>query len=444
MGRRWAAGLVVGLVLAGTGMVELPVAQTNLARARRDQAAARADLGATTSQLDQVRADLAGVTDQRDRDRSAADRATSAASVLADIRTKMVTAQTALDGIKAESNQRADQVGALAACLGVLDGVRNQLAHGHASQAAIVLANGTDVCRFAEAVVGDTAAAYPFDFADPYVMATGAGYLAFATNGPAGVLQMLTSKDAVTWHVALAPLVGLPGWAEPGTTWAPAVSHTPAGYILYYSVRDRSSHQQCISTAVATAPEGPYTDVSAFPFICQGDHGGSIDASPFTGTDGNLYLTWKSEDDDNNGQSQIWTQQLGLDGQSLVGTSVSILAADQPWESHTIEGPSMVSIDGRYLLLYSGNRWGSGSYAVGYALCAGPLGPCAKPPHSMILATNDLFAGPGGAEFYRSGSGQLRVAFHAFAPDGVGYPSPRRLYTRAVVVAPGGGVILGQ
>ncbi len=444
MGRRWAAGSVVGLVLLSAGLIELPVAQANLARARRDQAVAAADLGATTSQLDQVRADLAYATDQRDGNQGAADRATSAASVLADIRAKMVTAQTALDGINADSSKRAGQVGALAACLGVLDSVRDQLAHGHASQAAFVLANGTDACRFAEAVVGDTAAAYPFDFADPYVMTTATGYLAFATNGPAGVLQMLTSRDAATWHVAGSPLVGLPGWAEPDTTWAPAVSHTPAGYILYYSVRDRSSHQQCISTAVATAPEGPYTDVSAFPFICQGDHGGSIDASPFTGTDGNLYLTWKSEDDENNGQSQIWTQQLGLDGQSLVGTPVSILAADQSWEGHTIEGPSMVSVDGRYLLLYSGNRWGSGSYAVGYALCAGPLGPCAKPPHSLILATNDLFAGPGGAEFYRSDSGQLRVAFHAFAPDGVGFPSPRRMYTRAVVVGAGGEVVLGQ
>ena len=37
----------------------------------------------------------------------------------------------------------------------------------------------------------------------------------------------------------------------------------------------------------------------------------------------------------------------------------------------------MVAVNGRYLLFYSGNDWGTANYGVGVAICAAPLGPCA-------------------------------------------------------------------
>ena len=438
-GRWWCALLAVGLVLVVAGLVELPVARSNLTRARADRADAAGELASTTSDLDQATADIDAAAAARDGDQAAVDRATSAAAVLAAVRTQMVTAQTALDTTNLVILEKTNQAATLGACVRVLDGVRDQLAQGRIQQARFALTAGTDACRAAEQLLGSGAAVgYPFDFADPFVLPVAGGYLAFGTNGPAGPLQVLSSRDAVTWKVAGSALAAVPAWADPGNTWAPAVIQTPTGYVLYYAARNRDTRRQCISTAHADAPGGPYVDSSAGPFICQLDHGGSIDPSPFLGADGNLSLTWKSEQNRDTGQSQIWAQQLGPDGQSLVGTPVTLLTADQSWEGHIIEGPSMASVDGRYVLVYSGNLWNSDQYGIGYALCSGPLGPCAKPRNSQVLGTNGPMVGPGGAELYRSGSGQLRVAFHAWDPGLVGFPNPRRLYTRAVVVGAGG------
>jgi hypothetical protein len=41
-----------------------------------------------------------------------------------------------------------------------------------------------------------------------------------------------------------------------------------------------------------------------------------------------------------------------------------------------IEAPDLVLALPRYFLFYSGNDWNSASYAIGVAVCQGPLGPC--------------------------------------------------------------------
>jgi hypothetical protein len=435
----WAVVLTVGIVMVAAGLVERPVAQANLARARTDQAAASRDLSATSSELAQIRADIEAITGDRDRDRTAVERATSAAADLADLHAKMWAAQVSLNVTNDQISQQSGQVAALAACVRVLDGVRDHLAAGDPHQAIVALTGGTDACRFAALILGDPAAVnYPFDFADPFIVADGGRYLAFGTNGPAGSLQVLTSDDSVTWRPVGNALAGLPAWAAPGNTWSPAVMRTVTGWVLYYTARDRASGRQCISTATAPAPQGPYIDASASPFICQLDHGGSIDASPFVDAVGTAYLTWKSEDEYRGGRSQIWTQQLAVDGLSLTGAPATILTADQPWEGHIIEGPSMTYADGRYILVYSGNHWSSADYAVGYATCTGPFGPCNKPTNSKLLATTDQAAGPGGAELFRPNTGGLAIAFHAFNPNQTGYPNPRRLHITKLEVAADG------
>ena len=40
-----------------------------------------------------------------------------------------------------------------------------------------------------------------------------------------------------------------------------------------------------------------------------------------------------------------------------------------------VENPAMFRIRDRYYLFYSGNNWASSSYAIGYAICAGPTDP---------------------------------------------------------------------
>ncbi len=121
---------------------------------------------------------------------------------------------------------------------------------------------------------------------------------------------MLSSKDSVSWQLEGPALTSLPPWAEAGHTWAPSVIGTLDGYLLFYTVRDRASQKQCISTARAAQPTGPYIDTSAGPFLCQRQLGGSIDASPTVVFGGGAYLLWKSEGESVHSVSRIWAQQF--------------------------------------------------------------------------------------------------------------------------------------
>ena len=77
----------------------------------------------------------------------------------------------------------------------------------------------------------------------------------------------------------------------------------------------------------------------------------------------------------------------------------------------------MTRVGGRWLLLYSANRWDGADYAVGAAWCEGPGGPCTKQAAPVLSAEPGL-GGPGGAEFV---AGTTLVVFHAWPEGQVGY-----------------------
>ena len=66
-------------------------------------------------------------------------------------------------------------------------------------------------------------------------------------------------------------------------------------------------------------------------------------------------------------------------------------------------------------------------YAIGYATCAGPQGPCAKPQNTPLLASSGTLAGPGGPEFVVDERGQRWMSFHGWGGVDVGYPRGRRM-----------------
>jgi hypothetical protein len=74
-----------------------------------------------------------------------------------------------------------------------------------------------------------------------------------------------------------------------------------------------------------------------------------------------------------------------------------------------------------YYLFYSANWWESANYAVGYAVCNGPAGGCSKPRNGPIMASGSQGSGPGGQDVFDDGTGQLWMAYHAWAPNLVGY-----------------------
>lgn len=86
----------------------------------------------------------------------------------------------------------------------------------------------------------------------------------------------------------------------------------------------------------------------------------------------------------------------------------------------------MVGYEGRYYLFYSGNNWSTPSYAVGYAVCDTPQGPCTKPANGPWIASTPKAQGPGGEEVFTDQQGQTWMALHAWVRGQVGYPDGAR------------------
>ena len=94
----------------------------------------------------------------------------------------------------------------------------------------------------------------------------------------------------------------------------------------------------------------------------------------------------------------------------------------------------MAVVDGTYWLAYSANWWNQAAYGVGLARCESVAGPCTKPWDHPVLASSPGRFGPGGAEFFRGGAGELLVAYHAWL-DEPGYPGHRALHLAPVDLA---------
>ncbi len=92
-----------------------------------------------------------------------------------------------------------------------------------------------------------------------------------------------------------------------------------------------------------------------------------------------------------------------------------LLIGDKAWQAGVIEGPSMIQEGSLFYLFYSGNAWDTAHYAVGYAVCSSPQGPCAEPLDHSLYASNGPTVGPGGARrFFTTFQGQLLMSYAAW------------------------------
>jgi len=267
------------------------------------------------------------------------------------------------------------------------------------------------------------------DAPDPTVVSSGGVYYAFTTGGNGGHIQLFTSSDLSHWTRAPWPgaLTQEPSWAEPGLEWAPSVAQFGSTWVMYYATFDITTQTECISIATSPSVGGPYHDTSSGPFVCQPGHSGDLDPAVYTGPDGASYLMWKSNPGLFSPSAQIWSQRLAPSGLAFAPGrgAVPLLRQDQGWET-TIENPQMVSADGRDYLFYSGGFWMDSSYAIGYALCAGPTGPCTKPYDHPVVRSAGSVVGPGGNWAFSDSSGQWWMAYAAWTAGAVGYPGGAR------------------
>jgi beta-xylosidase len=258
------------------------------------------------------------------------------------------------------------------------------------------------------------------DFPDPFIRKFDGLWYAYATNIPGYHVPVATSDNLADWRLVGDALPRLPRWANRAGpfVWAPEVTEVNGRYLLFYTARHRASDLQCIGLAFSDSPVGPFHDPHDRPFILQAEEGGSIDASPFRDADGALYLYWKNDGNRFRTQTYLYGQRLSDDGTTRIGEPVRMLGHGRPWHGRLVEAPCMWQRDGRYYLFYSANGYRSSHYAVGYALCDTPLGPCVDAPENPILASDmsrlPLVVGPGHLTVFNDDEGESWVVYHVW------------------------------
>jgi glycosyl hydrolase family 43 len=257
-----------------------------------------------------------------------------------------------------------------------------------------------------------TSVSYCHDFADPFALRVGDRYFAYATNSAGRTVPVLYGAGLFDVQHEGDALPHLPKWATAGKTWAPSVVASGDHYIMYYTTTERATGKQCISTAAGAQPTGPFIDASTAPLRCD-----AIDPRPIT-AGGIPYLLWA-------GDGSIHGARLGPDMRTIEGTTVTLLGHDQQWEDDVVEAPVMWRVGKSYLLFYSGNHFDTAAYAINYARCTGPLGPCTKARGPWIASEDDI-AGPGGQDLFTDTDGNLWMVFHGWKRGSVGYPKGAR------------------
>ena len=291
------------------------------------------------------------------------------------------------------------------------------------------------------------------NFPDPFVLPHGADFYAYSTNDGANV-PIAVSHNLRQWSLLTDPsdtkrkydaLPHLGSWAKEGFTWAPEVLELNGKYLLYYTASARRENMQCVGVAVAADPKGPFVDSATGPLVCQTSLGGTIDASPFKDADGSLYLYFKNDGNRVHARTALYGQRLAPDGMSVTGQPQELLKDNERWEDRVIEAPTMVKSPTGYDLFYSGGFFGwnpeeggLSPYAMGYATCSSPLGPCTPSKSNPLLHSfNDkdagCISGPGHQSIFTA-AGRTFMSFHAWAATAACRKAPED--ARYLYVAP--------
>lgn len=267
------------------------------------------------------------------------------------------------------------------------------------------------------------------NFPDPFLLEAESRIYAYATNSGGLRVQVSSSDDLQHWSAPTDALARLPAWVNQRKpdVWAPEVMRVDSNYVLYFSARSSSLVRPdgvgrlCIGVAVSKQPDRDFVPHDT-PMICDEFAEGVIDVSPFRDDD-RLYVYYKNDGNCCGRPTRILARELDSTGLATVGETKELgVSNDQPWEGHVIEAPTMLEHDGSYYLFYSGNAYDKAAYAVGYARCEGPLGPCKDASTGPLLKTPEQVAGwfgPGHQSILQLEERTI-LAYHAWnvLPDG--------------------------
>jgi arabinan endo-1,5-alpha-L-arabinosidase len=269
------------------------------------------------------------------------------------------------------------------------------------------------------------------DFPDPAVLRAGDGYYyVYATQGAqAGRMlniQLARSRDLVRWERLGDALPVKPAWASRTQDfWAPHVVAHGGRYFLYYSAKPDAaltdaSRGLCLAVAIATRPQGPFTD-SGRPLRC-GE--GFVNIDPLAFDDpatGRRLLYWGS------GFGPIKVRELAPDRISFAPGSraidlVPVIRNDDPANyQRLVEGAWVIRHGGHYYLFYSGDNCcgANAHYALMVARsrhATGPFRTLAEETgaaNSVILERNEAWIAPGHNSVAADRRGHLWLLYHA-------------------------------
>lgn len=258
---------------------------------------------------------------------------------------------------------------------------------------------------------------------DPYVMAVDDTYYLYSTEDGSNRFPYATSQDLVSWEYQGSAMPKPPAWTD-RNYWAPEVTETSAGYVMYYTARSREIKRpsgdgaQCVGVAVADSPEGPFVDESEEPLVCQPDLGGTIDASVVRDVDDSLWLIYKNDGNCCSIKTRFYMRQMAEDGLTFAGEEIEVegVVNDKPWEGRVVEAPTIYHLDGTYYLFYSANDYAGVPYAVGYATSTELTGPYVDAEENPILASVPQVGpfGPGHQTLIEDPDGDLWMVYHAW------------------------------
>ena len=189
--------------------------------------------------------------------------------------------------------------------------------------------------------------------------------------------------------------------------WAPQVFFHKDKFYMAYTANEN------IAIAESDSPLGPFTQPTIKPLEAPVKQ---IDPFVFIDGDGKPYLYHVRLTEGNRLFVAEMTEDLSA---ILPETLKECINASDPWENTqqvpwpVAEGPSILTKDGLYYLVYSANDFRNPDYAVGYAVSEHPMGPWKKYTDNPVLDRNGLMInGTGHGDFFKDEEGQLMYVFH--------------------------------
>ncbi|MBE5785946.1 MAG: glycosidase [Clostridiales bacterium] len=262
---------------------------------------------------------------------------------------------------------------------------------------------------------------------DPQILLYDGVYYCYATSHDEGFM-VWESDDLVHWQDPVLCFKGTDYWAQ-SHFWAPEVVEHQGKFYMHYTGLSRESKSLRLGVAVADHPKGPFVDVHNRPMFDLGY--ATIDGSVLKCPEGNFFYYSRDCGENVVGDvkaSQVYCVQLDDTLTNTVGEHRLMTTPDQPWEmkskelkfedygwTHPMlwnEGPCVIFRDGKYIMNYSANYFGSNDYSICVATADHPMGPWKKSAHNPVLSRRGDLFGAGHNAFFTGKDGKLYTSFH--------------------------------